>query len=125
MIKKIVFLAAQKGSAGANFECQVGFFGPKDEVYIKTYNVWSFFLSYKLRVFAWLVIYQGLPTKSCLAKSGFMDDQCLVCGKTKSLKHALWELVSQRLLEADSETYFIFFYVPGEYPLVSCVVWGL
>jgi len=39
----------------------------------RLHSVWSFRISYKLRVFAWLVIYQGLPSKPNLAKSGMSD----------------------------------------------------
>jgi hypothetical protein len=53
--------------------------------------VWSFRISYKLRFFAWLVIYQRLQTKFHLTKGGFTNAQCPVCDKTESLKHILWE----------------------------------
>jgi hypothetical protein len=55
------------------------------------HGVWSIQVSYKLWVFAWLVIYQGLPSKARLAKSGLFDGLCPSCLKSESVKHILWE----------------------------------
>ena len=42
-------------------------------------------------MFAWLVIYQGMPMKAHLAKSGLSDDCCIVCQKVENVKNILWE----------------------------------
>lgn len=39
---------------------------------------WYVWLSYRLRVFTRLVVYQGIPSKARLAKSGHFDDLCLI-----------------------------------------------
>jgi hypothetical protein len=44
-----------------------------------------------LRVFAWLVIYQGIPSKTRLGKIGLLDGLCFVCHHSKIMKHILWE----------------------------------
>jgi hypothetical protein len=52
---------------------------PKDRWVCRLHSVWLVRLSYKLRVFAWLVVYQGIPSKACkLAKSGLPDGLCIV-----------------------------------------------
>jgi hypothetical protein len=45
----------------------------------RLHSVWFVRLFYKLRVFAWLVIYQGISSKAPLAKSGIFDGLCSVC----------------------------------------------
>eukprot|EP01018_Ginkgo_biloba_P019933 Gb_40350 [translate_table: standard] len=64
---------------------------PENRWIHRWHSVWFVRLSYKLRVFAWMVIYQGLPTKARLAKSGFSDGQCMFCNKPEMVKHVLWE----------------------------------
>jgi hypothetical protein len=55
------------------------------------HNVWPLHLSHKLCVFAWLVIYQGLPLKAYLAKSGLTDGLWPCCSCLETLKRILWE----------------------------------
>jgi hypothetical protein len=55
------------------------------------HSVWSLWLSDKLQVFAWLVVYQGLPSKARLSKRGLTDGMCLSCSHSETLKHILWE----------------------------------
>jgi hypothetical protein len=45
----------------------------------RLHSVWSIWISYKLMIFMWLVIYQGIPSTSRLAESGLMDGLYLVC----------------------------------------------
>lgn len=58
---------------------------------LRLHSFWSLHLSYKLRVFAWLAIYQRLPAKARLAKSRQMDGLYLVCGRLETVKNILWD----------------------------------
>lgn len=51
----------------------------KDRWIHRLHSIWSYRLSYKLRVFAWLVIYQGVSSKAKLSKSRLSDGLYLVC----------------------------------------------
>jgi len=57
----------------------------------RLHSVWSVRLSYKLRVFAWMVLYQSLPTKARLAKTCLSDGLCTVCHNSETVKHIFWE----------------------------------
>lgn len=41
---------------------------------------------------AWLVLYQGLPTKSRLSRIGFTDDKCLQCDKLETVEQRAYFL---------------------------------
>lgn len=54
-------------------------------------KVSSYILSYKLCIFAYLVIYQGLLTKLRLSKCdfiNFIDDKCPICSKLESINQS-------------------------------------
>ena len=51
------------------------------------HNVSSVHDNYKLHVFAWLVIYQGLPTKAPPVRSGLLDGIFALCLKLGPMKH--------------------------------------
>lgn len=53
----------------------------------RLHSVWYIRVSYKFRVFSWLVIYQGLPTKARLVKSVIYNGLCIVCEKEENVKH--------------------------------------
>jgi hypothetical protein len=60
---------------------------PEDRWVHRLHNVWSIRLSYKLRDFVWLVMYQEILSKPQLAKSGLFDGFCLVCHCSNTVKH--------------------------------------
>lgn len=62
----------------------------------RLHSVWSMWVFCKLHVFAQQVIYQGLPSKAQLAKSGLSDGLCLSCLKEETVKHILWECFFMR-----------------------------
>ena len=63
------------------------------------HSVWLVWISYKMRGFPWLVIYQGIPSKSWLAKGGLSDGLCLVCYFSETDAFFARVLVCQTLLE--------------------------
>lgn len=64
---------------------------PEDRWVHRLHSVWSIRLSYKLRFLAWLVFYQGIPSKARLAKSGLSNGLCLVFHHSKTVKHTFLE----------------------------------
>jgi hypothetical protein len=54
-------------------------------------HCWLVWVSYKLCMFAWLVIYQRLPSKVLLVKSGLCDGLCPICNRFEIVKHMLWD----------------------------------
>ena len=44
-----------------------------------------------LWVFAWLVIYQWIPCKANLSKSGLSDGLFHVCHRFEMVKHIMWD----------------------------------
>ena len=55
------------------------------------HSVWSVQLSYKLWVFPWLDIFQGITSKARLAKSGLLDGLCPVYQCLETVRHIFWE----------------------------------
>jgi hypothetical protein len=60
---------------------------PNDRWMCRLHNVWSIHISYKLLVFAWLVIYQGIPFMARLAKSGLSDGIFTICHRPEMVNH--------------------------------------
>lgn len=63
-----------------------------DKWWIKRlHSVWYVQVSYKLHVFACLVIYQGISTKERLVRSGILDAIFPLCLKMETVKSLFWD----------------------------------
>ena len=102
-------------------------------------NVWTIWIYYKLRVFEWLVIYHGLPSKSRIDKIGLFDGLWVVCqcqGTVRFFGNVnLLRIVGARL-RINSQRFFRAGFIGGKHCLVMAnilfvlrimgfwIVWG-
>jgi hypothetical protein len=55
------------------------------------HGVCNIFIPYKLRLFVWLVIYQGIPSKAKLTNTSLSDGLCPVCQRLETVRHIFGE----------------------------------
>jgi hypothetical protein len=87
------------------------------------FNVWSIQLSYKLRVFAWLVMYRGIPSKDSLVKAVSLMAFALSLIAQIRCSIFFGSANLSRVLEVFAES--VFNAASGQGSLACCLVWRL